>query len=146
MAARLVALERELVAGEDHRRAHVLRAGLRGEQRDRLLRDARRVPDEIPVGQALPAAAVLEAKAVGVGTDLELSAAGRLRRDAAAAFAERLLHVRALSREEELLLALDRVARAGRAKSRLPAERRLRVDEEADPLLERQRERVDVYG
>src|SRR5688500_4053442 len=145
MAARLVALERELVPGEDHRRAHVLRAGLRGEQRDRLLRDARRVADEIPLGQALPAAAVLEAKAVGVRADLELAVAGRLRRDAAAALAERLRDLRALRREEELLLALDRVAGSGRAKSRLPAERRLRVDEESDPLLERQRERVDVH-
>src|SRR5688572_30780116 len=144
MAARLVALERELVAGEDHRRAHVLRAGLRGEQRDRLLRDTRRVPDEVPTGQALPAAAVLEAKAVGVGADLELAVAGRLSRDAAAALAERLRDVRALRREEELLLALDRVARPGRAKSRLPAKSRLGVHEQPDPLLERQREGVDL--
>src|SRR5688572_11531756 len=117
MAAALVALQRQLVAGEDQRRPDVLRARLRREERERLVGDARRVRDEVPLREDLPAAGVLIAEPVGVGADLQLAVADGLGGDAATDLDDALQDVRPLGREEELVLAPDRIGGARRAQS-----------------------------
>src|SRR5439155_19254686 len=103
VAARLVHLQEQLRAPDHHRGAHVLRALLRGEERDRFLRDPRRVRDEVEALDELPARLVLRASAGGgIRADLLLAVADGLRRDAAARLEEGLLDVRALARDEEL--------------------------------------------
>src|SRR6185295_10421641 len=107
--AALMALQRQLVAGEDHVGPDVLRARLGFERRERFVGDPRRVPDEIPLREDFPAAGVLIAESIGIGADLQLAVADGLGRDAAADLSEPLLNVRALGREEQLVFAPDRI-------------------------------------
>src|SRR5206468_12795686 len=112
MAAALVAMQRELIAAEDDAGDRVLRAGLRGQERDRFIGDALGVPDEIPAREDLPSAGVLVTQPVGIGADLQLAVPHRLGRDAATDLGQALRDVRALARHEELVLSPDGVRRA----------------------------------
>src|SRR5437867_12805813 len=105
MAAALVALQRELIAAEDDGGDGVLRARLRGQERDRFVGDALGVPDEVPAREDLPAAGVLVTQPVGIRADLQLAGPHRLSRDAAADLRQALRDVRALARHEQLVLS-----------------------------------------
>ncbi len=146
MAAALVALEHELVRAEDHGGADVLRALLGGEQRHGLVGDAGRVLHEVPLERVLPARGVLAAAArSGVRADLLLAVADGLGGDRRAGLVERLRDVRALARDEQLLLAPDLVRRARGAQRRLSLRhRRGGIEEELRPVLERQLPWVDL--
>ena len=100
--------------------------------------------DEVPLREHLPAAGVLKAQPVRVGADLQLAVADGLGGDAAADLDEALLDVGPLRREEELVLAPDRVGGARRAQSLALAQLLLGGDQQTDAIVHGHRERIDL--